>query len=244
MIVIPAIDIKDGKCVRLKQGNFSHVTVYSEDPVGMALHWVDKGAERLHVVDLDGSLQGFPVNREVIKRIVNNVRVPVQVGGGIRSLDVVEAYISSGVRWVILGSAAFRDEDFVREACRCFPGRIILGIDARDGYVAISGWTELTGVTALGLIKRFEDSPVAAVIYTDILRDGMRTGVNVEVTRTLARSIDFPVIASGGVSGIEDIKRLLPLERDGVIGVITGKALYTGDLYLEEAITVVKRFKG
>ncbi|MCX7816951.1 MAG: 1-(5-phosphoribosyl)-5-[(5-phosphoribosylamino)methylideneamino]imidazole-4-carboxamide isomerase [Syntrophales bacterium] len=244
MIVIPAIDIKDGRCVRLKQGDFAHVTVYSEDPVGVAIHWVEKGAERLHVVDLDGSLQGLPVNKDVIKRIVKAVKVPVQVGGGIRNLDIIDEYIGSGVRWVILGSAALQNMDFVREACSCFPGRIILGVDARDGYVAISGWKEVTGITPLELVKRFERFAVAAVIYTDILRDGMRTGVNVEATRALAQATNLPIIASGGVSGLEDIEHLLPLERDGVIGVITGKALYAGDLDLKEAIKMAKQFKG
>ncbi len=241
MIVIPAIDLKEGKCVRLVQGDFSQVTVYSEDPAEMARTWREKGARRIHVVDLDGSLAGSPRNREVIRAIVDEAGVPVQVGGGIRDRKTVDAYLGMGVGWVILGTAALRNEPFVRDVCSAYPGRIILGIDARSGRVAVQGWTEKTSVTAKEIARLYEGCGIAAIVYTDIARDGMETGVNVEGTKDLARSVRIPVIASGGVAGIRDIERLKEIEEFGVVGVIAGKSLYTGALSLEEAIRVAEK---
>lgn len=240
MIVIPAIDLKDGRCVRLAQGDFRRVTVYGEDPVVMARHWAAKGAERIHLVDLDGSLAGAPRNGDSVAAVVAAVDIPVELGGGIRDMRTVRDYLEMGVQWVILGTAALRDEAFVWEACETFPGRVILGIDARDGRVAVSAWKEETPVTASELVQRYARCSVAAVVYTDIARDGMETGVNIEATRRLAGESAIPVIASGGVSGIGDIEKLLPLEAEGVVGVIAGRALYTGSLDLEEAIRVAR----
>jgi len=241
MIVIPAIDLRQGRCVRLAQGDFSRVTVYGEDPAAMARHWRDKGAERLHVVDLDGSLAGAPRNAEAVSAIVGAVDIPVEVGGGIRDLETVRFYLGLGVRWVILGTAALRDEAFVKEACDLYPDQVILGIDAKGGQVAVSAWTEEGGATVFDLAERYGDCPIAAIVYTDIRRDGMETGVNIEATGELARRTHIPVIASGGVAGLGDIERLLPLETEGVIGVIVGRALYTGALDLTEAVRVTKR---
>ena len=240
MIIIPAIDLKDGRCVRLEQGDFSRVTVYSDDPVGIAKKWQENGAERIHVVDLDGSLNGLPRNTDVIRDIVAEVGLPIEVGGGIRDMKTIEAYIGMGVNWVILGTMALRDKGFVREACGAYKGEIILGIDANDGKVAIQGWTEQTSESAIDIAKGYEGYGLAAIVYTDIKRDGMETGVNVEATRNLARSVDIPVIASGGVSSVEDIRRLREIEKFGVVGVIIGKALYSGAVSLTEAITLSK----
>jgi phosphoribosylformimino-5-aminoimidazole carboxamide ribotide isomerase len=238
LLVIPAIDLKGGKCVRLVRGDFSRVTVYSENPAEMAGIWRDKGARRIHVVDLDGSLAGSPRNREVISAIVGEAGVPVQVGGGIRDRETVDAYLGMGVGWVILGTAALRDERFVKDACNAHPGRIILGIDASDGRVAVQGWTEATSTTAAELARLYEGYGIAAIVYTDIARDGTETGVNVEGTKNLARSTNIPVIASGGVASIRDIEQLREIEKFGVVGVIAGKSLYTGALSLDEAIRV------
>jgi len=240
VIIIPAIDLKDGRCVRLAQGDFSRVTVYSDDPVGVARKWQENGAERIHVVDLDGSLIGSPQNTDVIRSIVAEVGLPIEVGGGIRDMKTIEAYIGMGVNWVILGTMALRDKGFVREACGAYKGEIILGIDAFDGKVAIQGWTEQTSESAIDIAKGYEGYGLAAIVYTDIKRDGMETGVNMEATRELARSIDIPVIASGGVSSIEDISRLREIEKFGVIGVIIGRALYSGAVSLKEAISLSK----
>jgi len=244
MIVIPAIDLKEGRCVRLVQGDFGRSTVYADDPAVMANLWKSRGAERLHVVDLDGSLAGFPRHEAEIREIVTQTGLPVQVGGGIRNMETVEAYIRSGVRWVILGTAALNDPAFVREACVAFPGRVILGIDAVEGRVAVRGWTEKTGETAAEVALRFVEQRPAALVYTDIIRDGTETGVNVEATGALARVTGIPVIASGGVSGIQDIERVMLLEGQGVIGVIAGKALYTGALSLEDAIVLTRKGSG
>jgi phosphoribosylformimino-5-aminoimidazole carboxamide ribotide isomerase len=241
MIVIPAIDLREGRCVRLAQGDFGRATVYAEDPVAMASLWKARGAERLHVVDLDGSLGGVPRHEAVIRRIVAATGLPLQVGGGIREMKTVEAYLGMGVRWVILGTAALRDPDFVREACRVFPDQVLLGIDADGGRVAVQGWTEKTTETAVALAQRFAPSRPAALVYTDILRDGMQTGVNVEATAELAKTVGIPVIASGGVSGIGDIERVMAIEEQGVFGVIVGKALYAGGLSLGEAMAVTRR---
>ncbi len=240
MIIIPAIDLKDGKCVRLLQGDFKRVTVYSDHPVETAHLWREKGAERLHLVDLDGSVAGVPRNADVVSRIVQEAGIPVEIGGGIRELDTIKRYIEAGVQWVILGTAALKDRAFVYKACEAFPGRIILGIDASNGKVAVEGWTEQSAMEAVELARSYENRGVAAVIYTDISRDGMQTGVNVEGTRNLAEAIDIPVIASGGVATLEDIRRLLPLEKAGIAGVIVGKALYSGAIALEEAIQLTR----
>jgi phosphoribosylformimino-5-aminoimidazole carboxamide ribotide isomerase len=242
MIVIPAIDLHEGRCVRLIQGDFRRATAYGDDPVAMALQWKSRGAERLHIVDLDGSLAGAPRHETVIGAIVAETGLPVEVGGGVRDMRTLEAYLQAGVHWVILGTAALRDPEFVREACRTYPGRVILGIDASGGRVAVQGWTETTVETAVTLARRFEAVSPAALVYTDILRDGMETGVNLESTAELAASVGIPVLASGGVAGIRDIERLKPLEAKGVIGVIVGKALYTGGLSLEAAIECTREF--
>jgi phosphoribosylformimino-5-aminoimidazole carboxamide ribotide isomerase len=241
LIVIPAVDLKEGRCVRLSQGRMDQESVYSEHPVEMAKHWESKGAERLHVVDLNGAVTGKPFHHSLIKEITQSVRIPVEVGGGIREIATVEDYLSSGVRWVILGTAAFQNRSLVEEACRQFPERVILGIDARGGKVAIQGWNEVVSLEAVGLAKQFEGKGLSAIIFTDVERDGMSTGLNYESTRRLSASTSIPVIASGGVSRIEDIEHLLELESEGVIGVIVGRALYTGQLDLEEAIQRVNR---
>lgn len=236
MIVIPAIDLRNGCCVRLQQGNLSRETVYSDDPGAMAEQWVRQGAKRLHVVDLDGAVSGAPVNRDGVRGILEAVRVPVQLGGGIRDMAALEAYIKLGVDGIILGTSAIKDPGFLETACREFPGRIILGIDARGERVAVEGWTEETPLTPEEIARRSEKVGVSTIIYTDIRRDGMGTGPNVERTRALARSVAIPVIASGGISGIRDVAEVARLEPDGVIGMITGRALYQGTLSLPEAI--------
>jgi phosphoribosylformimino-5-aminoimidazole carboxamide ribotide isomerase len=215
-------------------------SVYSEDPVQMAKHWESKGAERLHVVDLNGAVTGTPVHQSLIKEIANSIRIPVEVGGGIRNLETIETYLSLGVEWVILGTVALRNRSLLEEACRQFPRKVILGIDARGGKVAIQGWKEEVSLEAIELAKQFEGLGLSAIIFTDIERDGMSTGLNSEMTGALARSISIPVIASGGVSKIEEIERLMALESEGVIGVIMGRALYTGGIDLEEAIRISK----
>ena len=240
MIVIPAIDLKEGRCVRLSQGRMDQESVYSENPVQMARHWEAKGAERLHVVDLNGAVTGRPFHSSLIREITQSIHIPVEVGGGIRDLETIESYLSAGVRWVILGTAAFSNRPLVEEACRRFPGRVILGIDARGGRVAIQGWQEIVSLEAMELAKQFEGLDISAIIFTDVERDGMGTGVNWERTKVLARATSIPVIASGGIARIEEIKHLMNLEADGVIGVIVGRALYTGSLDLEEAIRIAK----
>lgn len=241
MIVIPAIDLKGGKCVRLQQGLMDRDTVYSDDPAAQALVWEGKGAELLHIVDLDGAFAGEPKNRASIEAIVAAVRIPTQLGGGIRDIPTIEAYLSLGIGRVIIGTAAQQNPALVEEACRRFPGRIVVGIDAKNGMVAVQGWAEVTGVTAIELARRFEGMGVAAIVYTDISRDGMLQGPNVEATRALAEAVSLPVIASGGVSSLDDIRRLCAIESSGVTGVITGKAIYTGALDLAEAIACARR---
>lgn len=236
MIVFPAIDLKGGVCVRLKQGDPERATIYGEDPVAVAKHWETAGAEWLHVVDLDGAFSKAPVNNAIIRQIAKSISIPIQVGGGIRTFQNIEDYISAGVARVIIGTAALRQPEIMEEACRHYPGRIALGLDARDGKVAVEGWKESTATDAISLVARFEGLPLAAIIYTDIQRDGMQTGVNIEATRRLIEATTIPVIASGGVSTLKDITRLLPLVPLGLLGVITGRAIYEGTLSLSEAI--------
>ena len=236
MIVFPAIDIKDGLCVRLMQGDPDRATVYDRDPVAVARHWEAEGAEWLHLVDLDGAFAKKPVNEAIILGIARSISIPVQVGGGIRTLENVDRYLSSGVARVIIGTAALRQPEMIEEACLRHPHRVALGLDARDGNIAVEGWKESTQTDAVTLVLRFKDLELAAVIYTDIHRDGMQTGVNIEATRRLIERTGASVIASGGVSTMEDIERLLPLASIGLLGVITGRAIYEGTLDLREAI--------
>jgi phosphoribosylformimino-5-aminoimidazole carboxamide ribotide isomerase len=240
LLVIPAIDIKDGRCVRLRQGIMAQETVFSDRPEEMALRWYEQGAERLHLVDLNGAVEGRPVNRDAIRRIIQSVPIPVELGGGIRDMETLEAYLGLGVHLAILGTVAYRDPDFVYSACDRFPGQIMLGIDAREERVAIKGWTEETNLTPAQMAKGFEAAGVASIVYTDIQRDGMNTGPNVERTAALARSVEIPVIASGGISCLEDVRRIVRLCQDGVVGMITGRALYDGRLDLGEAIMAVR----
>ena len=240
MIVIPAIDLKEGKCVRLEQGLMEKDTVFCDNPAEQAREWAHQGAELLHIVDLDGAFAGVPKNRQAITAIVNAISIPTQLGGGIRDIATIEAYLSLGVGRVILGTAAQRNPDLVVEACRLFPGRIVVGIDAKNGMVAVQGWGEVTDARAVDLAMRFEGYGVAAIIYTDISRDGMMSGPNIESTKALAEAIFIPVIASGGVSSLLDIENLMANETAGVTGVITGRAIYTGAIRLAEAIALTK----
>jgi phosphoribosylformimino-5-aminoimidazole carboxamide ribotide isomerase len=243
MLVIPAIDLKEGRCVRLEQGLMERDTVYSDDPAAQARSWQEQGGELLHIVDLDGAFAGVPRNREAIAAIVRAIDIPTELGGGIRDLATIEAYLELGVGRVILGTVAKENPHLVAEACRLFPGRIVVGIDARDGLVAVRGWADVTEKKASDLAKEMEGFGVSAIIYTDIARDGMLQGPNLEATRLLAESITIPVIASGGVSSLKDIENLLAIEASGVVGVITGKAIYTGALDLREAVALTKKGK-
>lgn len=238
MIIFPAIDLKGGLCVRLMQGDPDRATVYGKDPVAVAKHWESEGAEWLHLVDLDGAFTKAPVNRSIILKIAESVSIPVEVGGGIRSLENVEDYLSAGIARVIIGTAALRQPEILEEACLRHPGKVALGLDAREGRVAVEGWKEATDTDAVSLVLRFGKLPLAAVIYTDIHRDGMQTGVNIEATQRLLEDTGIPVIASGGVSTLEDIKKLLPLVPLGLQGVITGRAIYEGTLNLRQAIAL------
>jgi phosphoribosylformimino-5-aminoimidazole carboxamide ribotide isomerase len=240
MLIIPAIDLKEGKCVRLEQGLMDKATVYSEDPATTAKHWEAQGAELLHVVDLDGAFAGRPKNLDAIKAIRKAVKMSIEVGGGIRDIATIDSLVSIGIDRIILGTAAIENPAFVQEACAKFPGRIIVGIDAKEGLVAIKGWAEVTKVKAVDLALRMQDHGVIAIIYTDIKRDGMLSGPNIEATRDLAKALHIPVIASGGVHTMKDIENLLAVRHAGVTGVITGKAIYSGSLDLEEAITFIK----
>ena len=238
MLIIPAIDIRGGKCVRLFQGDYDKETVYGEDPVSMAENWVSQGARFLHLVDLDGAREGLPRNRAIIQSLVRKSSVPVEVGGGIRDLSAVEDYLSSGVERVILGTAAYANPEFLQAACDRWPGRIAVDIAVKQGKAAISGWTEETHISAADLAEKCQELGASVIIYTDIQRDGTQQGINLRDTREVARSLRIPVIASGGVSTLEDIQSLLPLEKDGVMGVIVGRALYAGTLHLPDAIRV------
>jgi phosphoribosylformimino-5-aminoimidazole carboxamide ribotide isomerase len=237
MLIIPAIDIKDGHCVRLKQGDMNDATVYSEDPVGMAKHWLDQGARRLHLVDLNGAVAGKPKNEPVIRRIVEAVggSIPVQLGGGIRDLDTIEHYLDLGLSYVIIGTAAVKNPGFLQDACTAFSGHVIVGLDARDGKVAVEGWSKMTGHDVIDLAKKFQDYGAESVIYTDIGRDGMLSGVNVDATVKLARALQIPVIASGGLTGLEDVKALCKVESEGITAVITGRAIYQGTIDFKKA---------
>jgi phosphoribosylformimino-5-aminoimidazole carboxamide ribotide isomerase len=232
MLLIPAIDLKDGHCVRLKQGDMNDSTTFGEDPAGMARRWVDAGARRLHLVDLNGAFAGKPVNEAAIKAILAEVgdEIPVQLGGGIRDLDTIERYLDDGLSFIIIGTAAVKNPGFLRDACSAFGGHIIVGLDAKDGKVATDGWSKLTGHEVIDLAKKFQDHGVEGVIYTDIGRDGMLSGINIEATVKLAQALTISVIASGGLSGIADIERLCAVQDQGIEGVICGRAIYSGDL--------------
>jgi phosphoribosylformimino-5-aminoimidazole carboxamide ribotide isomerase len=243
MLIIPAIDIKDGQCVRLQQGDMKSATVFSDDAGAMARHWVDAGAKRLHVVDLNGAFAGKPRNEAAIKSIVGAVGndIPIQLGGGIRNLETVERYLDDGITYIVIGTAAVKNPGFLHEACDAFPGHIIVGLDARDGKVATDGWSKLTGHDVIDLAKRFQDYGVEAVIYTDIGRDGMMTGINIEATVRLAKALTVPVIASGGLNSLDDVKRLCAVEDEGIAGAITGRAVYEGTLDFKKALAQAKR---
>jgi len=242
VLIIPAIDLKDGHCVRLQQGRMDSATVFSDDPVAMARHWLEQGARRLHVVDLNGAVAGHPKNEKVIRAMIKAVgeKMPVQIGGGIRDLDTIESYLDAGVSYIIIGTAAVKNPGFLSDACYAFPGHIIAGLDAKDGKVAVEGWSKMTGHDVVDLARKFEDYGVEAIVYTDIGRDGMLTGVNVEATAKLARELKTPVIASGGIASLQDIHDLIPYAGDGIIGAIAGRALYEGKLDFREALKVAK----
>jgi phosphoribosylformimino-5-aminoimidazole carboxamide ribotide isomerase len=240
MLIIPAIDLKDGKCVRLEQGRMDKATVFPTKPGAAATQWAGQGARRLHVVDLNGAVAGKPRNEAAIKEIIAAVDsdVPVQLGGGIRDLETIERYLDDGVSFIIIGTAAVKNPGFLHEACDAFPGHIIVGLDAKDGKVATDGWSKLTGHDVVDLAKRFQDYGVEAVIYTDIGRDGMMTGVNIEATVRLAQALTVPVIASGGLNSLDDVRRLCEVESEGITGCITGRAIYEGKLDFAEALKV------
>ena len=232
MLLIPAIDLKDGKCVRLQQGDMSVSTTFGDDPAAMARRWLDAGARRLHLVDLNGAFAGKPVNEGAIKAILREVNdeIPVQLGGGIRDLDTIDRYLDDGVSYVIVGTAAVKTPGFLHDACTAFGGHVMVGLDAKDGKVAVDGWSKMTGHDVIDLALKFEDYGVEAIIYTDIGRDGMLTGVNIEATVALARKLTVPVIASGGVHTLDDVHRLCGVAAEGIVGAITGRAIYQGTL--------------
>ncbi len=232
MLIIPAIDLKDGRCVRLEQGDMATATVFSDDPGKTAAHWAGLGARRIHVVDLNGAFAGKPRNEAAIKSVIAAVDpdIPVQVGGGIRDLETIERYLDDGISFVIIGTAAVKNPGFLHEACDAFPGHIIVGLDAKDGKVATDGWSKLTGHDVVDLARRFQDYGVEAVIYTDIGRDGMLTGINIEATVKLAQALTIPVIASGGFTNLDDVRKICAVESEGIAGAITGRAIYEGRL--------------
>jgi len=246
MLIIPAIDLKDGHCVRLEQGEMDTATVFSEEPAAMARHWVKQGGRRLHLVDLNGAFAGKPVNEEAIQAIVKELgdEIPVQLGGGIRDLATIERYLDDGIRYVIIGTAAVKNPGFLHEACDAFPGHVMVGLDARDGKVAVEGWSKLTGHDVVDLAKRFEDYGVEAVIYTDIGRDGMLNGVNIEATVRLAHALHIPVIASGGVANLDDVRNLCAVAGEGIMGAITGRAIYQGTLDFTQAQKLADELAG
>jgi phosphoribosylformimino-5-aminoimidazole carboxamide ribotide isomerase len=238
VLIIPAIDLKDGRCVRLRQGDMSTATVFSDDPVAMAKHWAAQGAKRLHIVDLNGAVAGRPKNEKVIRGMIAAVgdKVAIQLGGGIRDLDAIESYIDAGVTYVIVGTAAVKNPGFLSDACYAFPGHVIAGLDAKDGKVAVEGWSKMTGHDVVDLAQKFEEYGVEAIIYTDIGRDGMMSGVNIEATLKLAQALKTPIIASGGLTSIADVQAICTkLVPEGIIGAIAGRALYEGKLDLKAA---------
>lgn len=245
MLLIPAIDLKDGRCVRLKQGDMNQATIFSDDPAEMALHWLKKGARRLHLVDLNGAFAGKPVNEPAIKNIIRTVQdyaaehdlseIPVQLGGGIRDLDTIERFLDNGLNYIIVGTAAVKNPGFLQDACGAFGGHIIVGLDAKDGKVATDGWSKLSRHNVIELAQRYEDYGVESIVYTDIGRDGMLSGVNIEATVKLAQAVSIPIIASGGVHDIRDIETLCAIQHEGVEAVICGRALYEGTLDLQTA---------
>jgi phosphoribosylformimino-5-aminoimidazole carboxamide ribotide isomerase len=245
MTLIPAIDLKDGRCVRLRQGRMEEETVFSDDPVKVAESWVQAGARRLHIVDLDGAFAGQPKNARLIRAIADACPdLPIQVGGGIRNLQTIEAYLAAGVSFAIIGTQAVRDPAFVNQVCQALPGHIMVGLDARDGKIAVEGWAEGSDYGAVELARRFEDAGVSAIVYTDISRDGMMQGVNLVATEQLAEAIAIPVIASGGVSSLDDIRALCALRGAGISGAIIGRALYEGALDLTSAQALADEFCG
>jgi phosphoribosylformimino-5-aminoimidazole carboxamide ribotide isomerase len=238
VLIIPAIDLKDGRCVRLQQGRMDSATVFSDDPVAMAKHWLAQGAKRLHIVDLNGAVAGRPKNEKVIRDIIKAVgdKLPIELGGGIRDLDTIESYLDAGVTWAVIGTAAVKNPGFLSDACYAFPGHIIAGLDAKEGKVAVEGWSKLTGHDVVDLAKKFEEYGVEALIYTDIGRDGMMNGVNIEATYKLAQAIKTPIIASGGLNSLKDVQAICEkLVPEGIIGTIAGRALYEGKLDLKKA---------
>lgn len=240
VIILPAIDLKEGRCVRLEQGLMDKDTVYNDDPAAQAKIWQEQGGEFLHIVDLDGAFAGVPKNKSAIKSIVEAIDIPSELGGGIRDLETIEAYLDLGIARVILGTVAKENPELVREACRQFPGQIVVGIDAKNGLVAVRGWADVTEKKATEMAKEMENFGVEAIIYTDIARDGMMQGPNIEATKALAEAISIPVIASGGLSTLDDIRKLVEIETSGVTGVITGKAIYSGAIDLREAVALIK----
>jgi phosphoribosylformimino-5-aminoimidazole carboxamide ribotide isomerase len=237
MLLIPAIDLKDGHCVRLKQGDMEQSTVFSEDPAEMARHWVEQGARRLHLVDLNGAVSGRPRNESAVKAILAAIggQIPVQLGGGVRDLDTIERYLDDGVSYIIIGTAAVKNPGFLHDACGAFPGQVIVGLDAKDGKVATDGWSKMTRHEVVDMARKFQDYGVEAVIYTDIGRDGMMSGINIDATVKLAQAVTIPVIASGGLASMTDIDALCAVEAEGIEGVICGRAIYTGELPFKTA---------
>ncbi len=245
MLVIPAIDLKDGQCVRLRQGRMDDSTVFGDNPVEMARRWVDGGCRRLHLVDLNGAFAGTPVNGEAVTAIAKEFPgLPIQIGGGIRTLETIEAYVKAGVSYVIIGTKAVKEPEFVKEACAAFPGKVIVGLDAQNGFVATDGWAEVSEVKAVDLAKQFKNDGVSAIVYTDIARDGMMQGVNLESTVELAVEGGIPVIASGGVTNIDDIRNLAKVASKGILGAITGRAIYEGTLDVAESQKLADELTG
>lgn len=241
MIILPAIDLKEGRCVRLEQGLMDKDTVYNDDPAAQARTWQEQGGEFLHIVDLDGAFAGVPKNKDAIRAIVDAIAIPSELGGGIRDMQTIEAYLALGINRVILGTIAKENPALVAEACRKFPGHIVVGIDAMNGLVAVRGWADVTEKLATEMAKEMEGFGVEAIIYTDIARDGMMQGPNIDATKALAEAINIPVIASGGLSTLDDIRRLIAIESSGVTGVITGKAIYSGAIDLREAVALTRQ---
>jgi phosphoribosylformimino-5-aminoimidazole carboxamide ribotide isomerase len=246
MLLIPAIDLKDGQCVRLKQGNMDDPTVFSTNPVEVAVRWLEAGARRLHLVDLNGAAAGKPVNEAIILEILEAVgsRMPVQLGGGIRDLDTIERYLDDGLSYVIIGTAAVKNPGFLHDACGAFPGQIIVGLDAKEGKVATDGWSKISGHDVIDLAQKYENYGVEAIIYTDIGRDGMLGGVNIEATVKLANALTIPVIASGGITNLDDVRKLCEVEHEGIVGAICGRSIYEGTLDLAQGQTLADELNG